>query len=261
MYVPRTPLFSEFSYGFAVTRELIAAEGETVQVAPVFPSLIAEAELGWDVFINRPGMPIFLQFKLSDFMKGKNAKEVKDGTFDPPFYRFHLRCAKDMNQHSLLVDLNNRGEDVRYIAPAFYLSDELNDAFNDKEVIDRSIQIKPSEIGDLAVGRHHIAFKAANGPWKPYSDGEGESRNAKSAREMLAETEIQFRRKHRAPIRQELERVDAELLEVFEARREERADFRRIQIGDVRERMRPIERIEFIARYFFDCQLFFVVEK
>jgi hypothetical protein len=163
MYVPRPPHFSEFSYGFAVTREFVAAEGENIRIAPVFPSLLAEAGLGWDVLLERSGMPMFLQFKLSDCMKGPRAMEAKRGDFAPPFFRFHLRCGKDMNQHSLLVELNNRGENVRYIAPAFYLSDDLNEAYRTNTVVDQSIQIAPNQIGNLPVGRHHVTFSRSHG--------------------------------------------------------------------------------------------------
>lgn len=244
-----------------MTRELVAAEGENIRVAPVFPSLIAEAGLGWDVLLERRGMPMFLQFKLSDCMKGQNAAEARRGDFSPPFFRFHLRCSQDMNQHSLLVELNNRGEDVRYIAPAFYLSDDLNGAYSTNTVIDRSIQISPSEIGNLPVGRHHIAFSSPTGPWKPYSEGdEREARRAKSGRELLKSAEGAFHSKPRSSIRVDLERIDAELLDVFTARKEERADFRQIKVADVLQQS-TLERIEFISRYFFDCQLFFAIEK
>jgi len=62
-------------------------------------------------------------------------------------------------------------------------------------------------------------------------------------------------------IRYKLERIDAELTEVFASRKDERAGFRRIALEDVRHQMKPLERIEFIARYFFDCQLFFAIEQ
>jgi hypothetical protein len=261
MYVPRPPHFSEFSYGFAVTREFVAAEGENIRIAPVFPSLLAEAGLGWDVLLERSGMPMFLQFKLSDCMKGPRAMEAKRGDFAPPFFRFHLRCGKDMNQHSPLVELNNRGENVRYIAPAFYLSDDLNEAYRTNTVVDQSIQIAPNQIGNLPVGRHHVTFSSPTGPWKPYSEGEHrETRRAGSGRELLKSAETEFRSRPRSSIRVDLQRIDAELLDVFTARKEERADFRRIQVADVLQQ-RPLERIEFISRYFFDCQLFFAIEK
>lgn len=71
------PNISEFSYGYALTDELVHASGITITGAPVFPSLYSEGQAGggWDVRIDRPGVPLFLQFKLSDKMKRGNCRE------------------------------------------------------------------------------------------------------------------------------------------------------------------------------------------
>ena len=78
------PKFSEFSYGYAVTEELIKS-GE-VTAPPEFPSLYAEGQLGggYDVKISF-GIPIFLQFKLSDYLSRSSAKEFK--TIGGPYCR------------------------------------------------------------------------------------------------------------------------------------------------------------------------------
>lgn len=61
------PDFSEFSYGYCVTDDLINGRGMAVKAAPVFPSLIQEGKKdgGYDVRLERPGLPLFLQFKLA----------------------------------------------------------------------------------------------------------------------------------------------------------------------------------------------------
>lgn len=58
--------FSEFTYGFALVNELVSNKPRTVNV-PVFPSLIMEGQTGggYDVYLDRPGRPMFLQFKLA----------------------------------------------------------------------------------------------------------------------------------------------------------------------------------------------------
>jgi len=53
MYIPRNPYFSEFSYGYAVTEDLIIGSGSSVTIAPIFPSLIEEGQVGFDVLIER----------------------------------------------------------------------------------------------------------------------------------------------------------------------------------------------------------------
>jgi hypothetical protein len=59
------PDISEFSYGFALTRELINIADPPLSAAPVFPSLMAEGRKGrgYDVNLKAPGFPLFIQFK------------------------------------------------------------------------------------------------------------------------------------------------------------------------------------------------------
>src|SRR5215204_4238499 len=47
-----TANFSEFSYGFALTHELIVSAPGGVTAAPVFPSLVEEAHVGFDLMIK-----------------------------------------------------------------------------------------------------------------------------------------------------------------------------------------------------------------
>ena len=72
---------SEFSYGFALVNELADSVGSGLRAAPLFPSLRQEARLGYDVKLDRPGLPLFLQFKLSDCMVSNRAKEIQKGIF------------------------------------------------------------------------------------------------------------------------------------------------------------------------------------
>jgi len=85
MYIPRNPYFSEFSYGYALTDNLVAGQGSSVAVAPIFPSLIEEGQVGFEVLIARPSIPLFLQFKLAHRMTRRSASEAQAGDLDPPF--------------------------------------------------------------------------------------------------------------------------------------------------------------------------------
>jgi len=73
------PDISEFSYGYVVTEALVRGFGTDISAAPVFPSLVAEGREGggYDVRIEISGIPLFLQFKLSDYMKRNRANEVR----------------------------------------------------------------------------------------------------------------------------------------------------------------------------------------
>lgn len=156
------PLISEFSYGFALTEELIHWYGTSLTAAPVFPSLFSEGQSGggYDVRLDRPGIPLFLQFKLSDCMTRNNASEVIDGLLNVDYYRMHLRRKSLSNQHQMLVDLEARGNEVFYAAPAFHQPQELNTAWMNHRVREESLLLAPSRIGPLQDDdEHHIAFK------------------------------------------------------------------------------------------------------
>ena len=106
------PEISEFSYGFALTNELVG--WVALSAAPVFPSLIEEGKAGggYDVKLDRPGVPLFLQFKRSHCMVRRTAKEHQavvalGGTLNVPYYRFPITEATTSDQHELLLALDD----------------------------------------------------------------------------------------------------------------------------------------------------------
>lgn len=156
------PNISEFSYGYVLTDELIHWHGLPITAAPVFPSLYDEGKPGggYDVELNKSGIPLFLQFKLSHHMVRNTAMEVRDGTISSaPFYRMHIRPRQHSDQHDMLLGLEAAGNEVYYSAPAFHKPNELNDAYINHKVKERSLWIKPSSIGRFSDdGPHHVAF-------------------------------------------------------------------------------------------------------
>lgn len=156
------PDISEFSYGYALTETLINAAPAAIRAAPVFPSLIEEGKTGggYDVKIPFSGFPLFLQFKLSHYMVRDSAFEVQRRILCTPFYRMHLRPTKHSQQHPMLLALEASGAAVYYAAPHFHTPADLNDAYLSKQVVDRSIFLKPSEIGLLPDDNtHHVSFR------------------------------------------------------------------------------------------------------
>lgn len=156
------PNISEFSYGYAVTDELIHWPGFPITASPVFPSLYQEGQPGggYDLHLPLVGMPLFLQFKLSDYMVRGTAREAQAGQLSVPYYRMHLRPRRHSAQHEMLLDLENiGGQTVYYVAPSFHQSSELNDAYLKHEAGVRSIWLKPSDIGQLPDDDdHYVAF-------------------------------------------------------------------------------------------------------
>lgn len=157
------PQISEFSYGFALTNELVGwAE---LSAAPVFPSLLEEGKAGggYDVKLDRPGVPLYLQFKRSEFLTRRSGREAREiakigGTIGIPYYRFAVTEAAISDQHELLLALDVAPNFVFYAAPRFHRLDEINDAWHHNAVASRSHFVAPQVIGSLASGRHAVAF-------------------------------------------------------------------------------------------------------
>lgn len=253
------PDISEFSYGYALTDELIHWHGMAITAAPVFPSLIQEGQPGggYDLKLDQGGVPMFLQFKLADRMVRGTAQEVKDGRFVCPFYRMHLRPARHSNQHEMLVELEARGADVYYSAPAFHRPDELNDAYLTRQVLQRSLWIKPSTIGPLPDPLdHHVAFQVP-GPIVVYSEPKDINALADFktfSEEMMAKVE---QRGGIALSEGALNELAANM-EVIGERRQEIPSEERARTRDALSNRRPIERIAVYASMFFGAQLFVV---
>ena len=132
--------FSEFSYGFAFTYELVNAL-PGISAAPLFPSLRAEAKLGYDVKLDYPGLPLFFQFKLSDRLVRSNA--LYWCIYGGPYYRFHITSLKTSKQHNVLKDLMLEDDDyeIFYTAPLFHTMDDFNRLYLANHVSNESIWI------------------------------------------------------------------------------------------------------------------------
>ncbi len=156
-----SPEFSEFSYGFALTRELIAVWENDLLAAPIFPSLIEEGRAGggYDVNLKFPGFPLFLQFKRADCMVRRSAIESSPPhNFTPPFFRMYITERWRSAQHEMLVALDDGGNQVFYAAPVFHTLEELNRYYLAAQVSQRSFYIAPSRIGRLDNDWHHVTF-------------------------------------------------------------------------------------------------------
>lgn len=158
---------SEFSYGFALTNELVSWISLTS--APIFPSLIEEGKAGggYDVKLDSPGVPLFIQFKRSDCMTRKSSREYKDvknigGQLDTPYYRFPITLSSLSAQHEMLLELDDGTNHVFYAAPKFHTINEINSAWRANNVAKRSIFISPNSIGHLDEDQHNIAYDKIN---------------------------------------------------------------------------------------------------
>lgn len=157
--------FSEFSYGYAVVREIERWGAGGFSDAPFFPSLILEGRIGYDVLLRFATSHMFLQFKSSHFMVRGNAFEraVLGGA---RYYRMPLHPKSKSRQHELLIDLETEGEEVYYMAPAFHRMTDFNRAFISRRVCEESLAIAPSQIGPLDDDdEHYVIFRGASRPY------------------------------------------------------------------------------------------------
>jgi hypothetical protein len=256
------PQISKFTYGYALTDELIHWHGTNLSAAPIFPSLYQEGQPsgGYDVMLQPPGVPLFLQFKLADCMVFRSAREVKDHIFQPPYYRMHLRPTRESSQHEMLLALENQGNDVYYSAPAFHTNNDLNNAYFNHQTLNRSLWLRPSQIGPLPDDRpHYVAFQI---PGIPHFRSEPRALDTKGDfREFTSRIEDAFRRKSDTAL-QERKLVDlAEtLLGITGKQTDISIETRRISERELAKR-HPIDQIAFYAYVSMGCQFFIVREK
>jgi hypothetical protein len=137
---------SEFSYGYGVTREVertLRAQG--MSATPFLPSLLHEAELGFDVGFNLPGAPILLQFKLGQAMR-RFVPAPCPPSLARPFWRYHIDTAEPDGQFELLLKAEIDGADVFYVAPKFHDWEAYLDAFERRQIARNSLIVRPSAI-------------------------------------------------------------------------------------------------------------------
>ena len=162
---------SEFSYGYGVSREvedLLASVG--LRPTPFLPSLLHEAQLGFDVKFQDLGRIVVLQFKLGEELKRFHRTDPTQSipSLSRPFWRYKVDTTG--HQFRLLEDLETRHSDVYYVAPRFSSWQEYDKAFQEKKVLENSLILKPSEINrgisqqGAAPGVHRIAYDG----WRRY---------------------------------------------------------------------------------------------
>lgn len=251
------PDISEFSYGYAVTEELVRWGGASVTAAPVFPSLIDEGRSGggYDVMLSRPGIPLFLQFKLSDCMVRNNAQEVQDGLFNIPFYRMHLRPARHSRQHEMLLDLEAAGQEVYYSAPAFHTPGELNDAYLNRTVRASSIWLRPSFIGPLPDDRDHcVAFRIPGAT--VFRSRPKRIPQPVAFKDFSSFVETALSSRGREALKPDsLQKLAEQITEIAE----KRPDITKSKKREAREKLRQhpaLERISFYSQIYLGCSVF-----
>lgn len=161
-----TAHFSEFSYGFAYTHEVVDTCWAAVAGAPVFPSLYDEGQAGgFDLSIGLLGWTYFAQFKRADFLSRSNASWWHD--HGGSYYRFPITRRRHSRQHALLLELEHQSvfHIVEYVAPRFHTAAALSNNFTNQNIVDRSLRIFPRRIGTVDDDQqHYVTYTAAGNP-------------------------------------------------------------------------------------------------
>ncbi|KAB2686792.1 hypothetical protein [Brucella pseudogrignonensis] len=166
------PDFSEFSFGYGVTRYFEELYGAR-RVLPNFPTQNEEADGGYDVDLLSHGVPLFIQFKRSEIMTRRSATEYKQHPTDweMPIYRMHLHGHNEFRQHYLLQGLEDDGNLAIYITSQVSSKAVLNHYYERHRILDASRMFLPSEIVLPNVHeRHHVSFNHGKPFHRIYSE-------------------------------------------------------------------------------------------
>lgn len=255
------PDISEFSFGYAVTDELINWQGTALYAAPVFPSLRDEAYLGYDVGLDRQnGIPLFIQFKLSDCMVRANAYEHQNGPFSLPYYRMHIRPAMHSAQHEMLLDLEqDTGAEVSYCAPAFHTPEELNSAYLHHNICSQSLWIAPSWIGRLPDNyAHYVAFQL-QGP-RIFCSKPKEMDHSPSFEFFSERVLSKYKQESTKALKEDNLRLMAESLKHTARKHTEISVEEKTRTERMLIERTPIQQIAYYSSVYLDCQFFTVHE-
>jgi len=136
---------SEFSYGYGVTREVARRlRKQGLAATPFLPSLLHEANLGFDVAFSRPGTPLLIQFKLGQAMR--RFVPGPRPALERIFWRYHIDTAEPDGQFELLLKAQQDGADVFYLAPQFHDWETYLEAFERKRILRQSLIVSPMDI-------------------------------------------------------------------------------------------------------------------
>ncbi len=163
---------SEFTFGFAFLHEQTTRHWAGMTAVPILPSLLQEAEDGWDAKLPINGVPNYYQFKLSDYLVRSNAKYFNEKPFyTSPYYRISLHRLNHNQQHRRLRELSKTAPETYYVAPETNDLDEFNNCFVSSRVIDVSRMIPVNQCKDAVDDKqHYITFQRGNTGWYEHSE-------------------------------------------------------------------------------------------
>ena len=164
---------SEFSFGYAFLHEQTLAHWNNLKAAPILPSLQQEANAGWDVHLPLHGDAFFYQFKLGEYLFRGNARFLRDGTYQSPYYRVTLHRRENNRQHRLLRSHVLQNPNTFYVAPELQSVIDFNQAFLSRTLTGhtRLFSLMDCEDIDPSDGSEHcITFQPNMPEWDFHSE-------------------------------------------------------------------------------------------
>jgi hypothetical protein len=259
------PTFSEFSYGYALTRDLASGRFGSLTAAPVLPSLVREGQAGggYDIHLPFAGAPLFLQFKLSHLLRRSNALEWRQ--YRSAYYRMYLRPLRHSDQHNLLLALQIMDNQVYYVAPEFHTVEELNDAYASRNVHERSAYFSPVDIGTLpTANQHYLTFSRSSNDAFLWSKDPRQLKVSHSSKDFADTLTTYVREKGVKIDNLTFEHLAGDMIEILDSRARQTDSLKqfRAQIASQKERIRETSYFAaYLARLFFDAELFIVGER
>jgi hypothetical protein len=171
----------------------------------------------------------------------------------------HLRSRRISDQHQSLLSLEQAGYEVFYVAPGFHTTTDLNTAYAQRRVWDRSFRINPTLIGALPDDKaHHVTFQQPSSTWRFYSDEPSKEGRAPDTEQIARSLQSRIAERGERNLRAQIGDLDSSLLNIVNARNTERDKRERVDIRELGDHVDPLRRVAYIARQFFDCQMLFV---
>ena len=169
---------SEFTFGYAFLYEQTQRNWAGLRAAPILPSLIQEANLGWDAHLPTQAADFYYQFKLSDYLERPYAKYLKDGTYTTPYYRASLHRRENNRQHARLRAHCKSHPLTYYVAPEFSTATDFQAAFFARNVTENSRLIPLTECDDITDGeQHYLTYVPGSTKWTQHSEPRSHDRS------------------------------------------------------------------------------------
>ena len=205
--------------------------------------------------LETPGLPLFLQFKVSDYMSRANAREARQRRFSLPFFRMKIRASRYSDQHRLLIELERTRQWVFYVASAFSNIAELNRHYQNRQIRSNSLWLRPEQIGVFNDDReHYVAFQLPDN-WMIRSnpiEGKGLINFTNASRQIATRIKEEG---ERLLSRESIEELSQRMFEIAQLKR----DIPPIETDLTKEILRtrhPLFKISFYASFYMGASFF-----